>query len=175
MEQNPVLQFSDPSPYPPIRVWGPDSRYAKAMLSNIGSSNSETSAVSLYFYNSVIARGSFDHAAHCFQQIALVEIRHLDAFAQLAFQLGADPRLWSYSRKNMSYWSPGCIQYPGQIIRLLDYAIRGENEAIAKYRQQAAWIKDPNVVDVINRIVLDEEHHLRILHQLYQDITSDEE
>ncbi|WP_130862757.1 ferritin-like domain-containing protein [Bacilliculturomica massiliensis] len=171
MEQSPILQFSDPAPYPPVQVWGPDARYAKAMLSNIGSCNSEMSAVSLYFYNSIITRKTFKEAADCFQKIGMVEMYHLDLFGQLAWLLGADPRLWSYGRKTMSYWSPGCNKYPGQIVRLLDNAIRGENEAIEKYRQQAAWIKDPNIVDILNRVILDEECHIRIFHQLYQDLS----
>lgn len=172
MDQSPMLHFADSAPYPPVQVWGPDVRYAKAMLSNIGSCNSEMSAVCLYFYNSIITRKAFSNVAECFYKISMVEMHHLDMFGELAFLLGADPRLWSYSKKNMSYWSPGCSQYPGQIVRLLDNAIRGENEAIAKYRQQAAWIKDPNIVDVLNRVILDEEHHIQIFHQLYQDITN---
>lgn len=170
MDQNPILQYADSTPYPPVQVWGPDARYAKAMLSNIGSCNSEMSAVSLYLYNSVITKGSFDEVANCFRQIGMVEMHHLDIFSQLAFLLGADPRLWSSNGKNMIYWSPGCNQYPGHIIRLLENAIRAENAAIEKYRQQAAWIKDPNIVDILNRIILDEEHHIQIFHQLYQDI-----
>lgn len=170
MDHNPILLFADPAPYPPIQVWGPDARYAKAMLSNIGSCNSEMSAVSLYFYNSIITRSSFEEVADCFHRISMVEMKHLDIFGRLAFLLGADPRLWSSNGKNPSYWSPGCNQYPGQIIRLLDNAIRGEHAMISKYRQQAAWIKDPNIVDILNRIILDEEHHIQIFHQLYQDI-----
>lgn len=172
MEQGPILQFADSAPYPAVQVWGPDARYARAMLSNIGSCNSEMSAVCLYFYNSIITRNTFSQVAECFQQISVVEMRHMDMFGQLAWLLGADPRPWSYGRKNMSYWSPGCNQYPGQIVRVLDNAIKGENAAIEKYRNQAAWIKDPNIVDILNRIILDEEHHIQIFYQLYQDITN---
>ena len=43
--------FSDPAPYPSIEVCEKNRMYAKAMLANVGSCNSEMSAVSLYFYN----------------------------------------------------------------------------------------------------------------------------
>lgn len=165
-----ILQFSDPAPYPPVQVWGPDYRYARAMLSNIGSCNSEMSAVSLYLYNSVITEGTLSEASECFRKISMVEMRHLRIFSRLSFLLGGDPRLWSHAKKNLSYWSPGCNRYCGQIVRIIDAAIRGENQAIEKYRQQASWIKDPNIVDLLNRIILDEEQHVRIFHQLYQNL-----
>ena len=43
------------------------------------------------------------------------------------------------------------------------YAIDEERAAIRKYRQQALWIKDKNVVENLNRIVEDEEVHAEIL------------
>ena len=52
--------FSDPSPYPCIQVECENPRYAAAMLSNLGSCCSEMSAVSLYFYNSLLTRECFE-------------------------------------------------------------------------------------------------------------------
>ena len=70
-----------------------DSAYA--MLSNVGSNNSEMTAVSLYFYNSVILNPVYADFAQCFHKISIVEMHHLHIFASLSFQMGLDPRLWS--------------------------------------------------------------------------------
>ena len=47
------IQVRDSAEYPPVKVCEKNPRYAMAMLSNIGACNSEMSAVSLYFYNSM--------------------------------------------------------------------------------------------------------------------------
>lgn len=89
MEQ--TFVFSDSAPYPPVQVCGANPMYARAMLANIGSCNSEMSAVSLYFYNSIITKPIQQDVAECFHKISIVEMHHLEIFGQLAKLLGADP------------------------------------------------------------------------------------
>ena len=158
--------FADAAPDPPVKVCGPNAGYAEQMLSNIRACNSEMSAVSLYFYNSVILKPYEREIAQVFHRISLVEMHHLDIFATLAHQLGANPRLWSYQGRNLSYWTPGCNQYPRQLLPLLQNALHGEEQAIAKYREQAEQIGDPYVVALLRRILLDEQHHVEIFREL---------
>ena len=99
-------------PYPPIQTECRCSDYAYAMLSNIGSDNSEMSAVCLYFYNSVILNPDYEELAECFHKISVVEMHHLHIFASLASQMGLDPRLWSMQNRRRSYWSPAYNSYP---------------------------------------------------------------
>lgn len=82
-------------PYPPVQPETHRKEYAYAMLSNVGSDNSEMSAVSLYFYNSILLSPQHAAFARCFHQISIVEMHHLDIFASFAHQMGLDPRLWS--------------------------------------------------------------------------------
>ena len=90
-----TFHYSDHTPYPPVKVDGKNPQYAAAILSNIGSCNSEMTAVSLYFYNSLVTREYYHDVAECFHRISIVEMRHLDIFGELALKLGTDPRLWS--------------------------------------------------------------------------------
>jgi len=71
------LQFADSSPYPAIEVEAENSRYAAAMLANIGSCCSEMSAVSLYVYNQLLTQDCYSDFAHCFQRMGMVEMKHL--------------------------------------------------------------------------------------------------
>ena len=98
-----TFHFSDHTPYPPVKVDGKNPQYAAAILSNIGSCNSEMTAVSLYFYNSLITREHYQEIAECFNRISVVEMHHLDIFGELALKLGTDPRLWSYNKGRMYY------------------------------------------------------------------------
>lgn len=162
--------FSDKAPYPPVEVCERNPQYAAAMLSNIGSCNSEMSAVSLYLYNSLITKELFQDIAHCFHKISIVEMHHLNLFGELALKLGADPRLWNQDKGTMRYWCPGCNRYPCQIGPLLTNSLAGELEAIRKYEEQAQWIKDCKIKAILNRIIADEQCHVRIFKQLIAEI-----
>lgn len=169
-----TLHFCDDTPYPPVAVDGKNPQYAAAILSNIGSCNSEMSAVSLYFYNSLVTREFFQEVAECFHRISLVEMHHLDIFGELAQKLGTDPRLWSYNKGRMYYWCPGCNQYPTNLAALLTNAITGEKEAIYKYHAQSEWIQDGHIRAILNRIIADEELHIRIFNTLLAEFASDQ-
>ncbi|MDO4333384.1 MAG: ferritin family protein [Eubacteriales bacterium] len=161
-----VSSFADSSPYPPLRVECPNPGYAAEMLSNIGACSSEMSTISLYIYNSTILTDRCQELSQIFHKIAMVEMRHLDIFSHLAHMLGADPRLWTCSGKRPCYWSPACNRYPTQTESLLKNALQGEQDAILNYRRQAEQICDAYVVDMLNRIILDEQIHVQIFREL---------
>lgn len=158
--------YQEKDPYPAIRIEAQNRCYARAMLSNIGSCNSEMSAVSLYFYNSVVLKNCFAEVSEIFHKISIVEMHHLDIFATLACDLGADPRLISCDRSRPAYWSPSCNRYPDPIMPLLTNALHGEQDAVRKYREQLTWINDPCICACLKRIIRDEELHIRIFEEL---------
>lgn len=163
--------FSDPAPYPPLKIERPNPCYASEILSNIGACNSEMSAISLYIYNNTILTESNPEFAKIFHKISVVEMRHLDIFSRLAYLLGADPRLWTCSGKRPCYWSPACNHYPRQTDALLKNALLGEQDAILKYRRQADQIHDAYVVDMLCRIILDEQIHVEIFREMIAEIS----
>lgn len=169
-----ALIFSDPSPWPTIEVIEQNPLYGAAMLSNIGSCNSEMSAISLYIYNSMITRNFFFDIAECFHRISISEMRHLNAFGELALQAGADPRLWSV-RKNgsLQYWSPACNRYPNRIGAIISNSLNAELEAIKKYQSQTQWIKDRRINAVLNRVIADEMCHVQIFRLILAELNEE--
>ena len=163
-------QAASDLPYPPVQAETHQRDYAYAMLSNIGSSNSEMSAVSRYFYNSVITNSDYGDFARCFHKIAIVEMHHLNIFATLALQSGADPRLWSLQGRRMAYWTPGFNNYPREIRAIIESSIRDEENAIRKYTRQSQTIRDVNIVENLNRIILDEQLHIETLQSMLEKI-----
>lgn len=155
-------------PYPPIQVAGRDAKYAQAMLSNMGGINSEMSAVSSYFYNSIVT-GWNERVAKIFRQISVVEMHHLEIFGKLALALGADPRLWECQGSNMVYWSPGYNSHPTELPAILKNALRAEQAAIRKYEYQARTIGDKNIVENLQRILIDEREHVEIFNMLIRE------
>ena len=167
----PITSFCAPEPWPPVKIERPNERYAEEILSNVGACCSEMSAVSLYLYNHTILTQSQPDFSRIFQKIAIVEMHHLGIFSQLAFLLGADPRLWTACGGRPCYWSPSCNKYPTDLRALLQNSLDGELDTIAKYRCQAGQICDAYVTDLLQRIILDEQVHVRIFRQMLMQIT----
>lgn len=165
-----VSSFADPSPYPPLCVERPNPDYAAEILSNIGACHSEMSTISLYIYNDTILAEQNPECAQIFHKISMVEMRHLQIFSRLSHMLGADPRLWTCSGKRPCYWSPACNRYPSKLPAIIKNACQGEQEAVLKYRCQAEHIQDAYVVDLLNRIILDEQLHVQIFQEMLRDI-----
>jgi bacterioferritin len=139
------------------------------MLSNMAEAVSEMTDVARYFYISVVTKERHSAIAACFHDISIVEMHHLDFFAEFAHLLGADPRLWS-GRAQKRWWSPSFISYPCELRALIAESIKAEEAAIAKYSRQANTICDQNIVAMLRRIVLDEEHHLQIFRELCRQL-----
>ena len=59
MNNSPSIRYAHPAPYPPVQVSAQNPAYARQMLSNIGSANSEMSAISLYLYNAQVTGCAF--------------------------------------------------------------------------------------------------------------------
>lgn len=163
--------FAHPTPYPPVRVQQENPRYAAAMLSNMAACSSEMSAVSLYVYNGLLTKDCFPEYSTCFEKISMVEMHHLHLFGELALLLGTDPRLWSMKNDKPVYWSPSCNRYPERIIPLVKNALAGEKETIKTYKEQCSWIKDCYISDILQRIILDEELHVRIFETMLEELT----
>ena len=176
------IRAADEAPYPPVQVERKNRRYAYAMLGNMSGRHSELSTITQYVYNGFVTKGFLEKedAALIFHEISIVEMHHLSIFGQLACLLGADPRFWSleqgqrgFSRRfsggsgRMRYWNAGYNFYSTDFLRLLKRAIEGEQQAIRNYQKQCQWIKDEHVRENLQRIIKDEELHVRILNEMY--------
>ena len=157
-------------PYPPVAVLGRNPVYAKAMLDNVGGVCSEMSEVSLYLYNHVVTHQE-QVVSQLFHDIRVTEMRHLEIFSQLAFGLGADPRLWIQAGSRKTYWSPRYNQYSVGPCSVLANSMAGEEAIIEKYRRQLDTIDDPLIQANLLRILADEEHHLELFAYLHGQYT----
>lgn len=171
MQNYTSLSFSAGQPYPEIAVQCKNPVYARWMLDNVGGSNSEMSAISLYIYNNMIT-GTYEDVSYIFHKISIVEMHHLNIFGKLALLLGENPRLWTKKGRRNVYWTPGYNHYPLQLAPLLLNAVNGEKAAIAKYQQQICQIDDTLIVENLKRIILDEQIHLQLYQQLYKEYCS---
>lgn len=155
--------YTADGPYPEVRASGRNRRYGAAMLSNAaGSRVSEIGAIANYIYGSFTTPG-WPEVADSLRHIAIVEMHHLEIFEELARQLGEDPRLWSWERGRLRWWSPALVGYPRRLDALFQYAIGEERATVRKYEAQTHWIQDENVLANLRRVIEDERVHIEIL------------
>lgn len=163
------MKYIIDKPYPKIENIVENPKYAAMMLSNIGGLYSEMNAVSLYFYNHIILKIAWPELSHAMNQISMVEMHHLEIFAQLAYDLGADPRLWDCQQGYLEYWSPGYNVYPCQIQSLLENVLIQEEKAIDIYQHQIYCINNKTIKDILARIIEDEQLHIQIFESFLEE------
>lgn len=163
------MKYTLDIPYPSIQDLDTNIEYSQIILSNLGGLHSEMNAVSLYFYNHIILENQWPKLSRAMNQIAIVEMKHLDIFARMCYKLGADPRLWDCHQDLLEYWSPGFNVYPRQIHTLLENAIIQEQNTITNYQYQMSCIDEKIIQDMLKRIIMDEQLHIEIFESFLQD------
>ena len=150
--------------YPPIKVLECNPRYAQILLESYAGETSELTAITLYLYQHHDIERRFPEFSSEIEDIAIVEMHHLDILAQLIKLLGGDPR---YHSSNGTLWSPKNVSYhTGDPHRQLITNIEAEKAAIRQYRQQIIEICDPHVQRILERIIQDEASHLKTFEKL---------
>lgn len=154
-------------PYPPTKISYECREYGLMLLDNIGSCISEVGAINLYTYNSIITDANLKEVADTFHEVSIVEMHHLDMLSELCLLEGVEPRWWSCHQGQFQYWSPDFLHYSRDLRVLLQNAIQDEQSAIKQYQHQASIIQDPCIVRILERIILDEQYHIQLFHELF--------
>ncbi|MCI8337028.1 MAG: rubrerythrin family protein [Peptococcaceae bacterium] len=158
---SPYEEFAVKTPYPEVKITQPNPVYGQMMLDNMGGSVSEMSAVALYFYSQLMTEKE-PVVAQTFHQISITEMRHLAIFGEYAKLQGESPRLWTQTNNGRYYWTPGYLNYFYDLKDILRNALTGEENAIRKYQSQLDMITDPYMIDSLQRIIADEESHVKM-------------
>ncbi len=158
-----------PAPYPEIRVVKPNPSYARLLLEDYAGAVSETSAIMQYNYHHFVLKNQYKDAADLLMCISLVEMHHQEMLASAIIMLGADPRYRVFTVTNEeNFWDASYVFYGIDLCDRISADIAGEWAAIAKYREHQRIINDPYIKELLERIILDELHHITLFNQLMQ-------
>lgn len=154
-----------PIPYPEIRVIAPNLTYAKLLSGAYAGDSGELSAVLQYTYGHIVTEGDRpERLSSTLECVSVTEMRHLEMLGELICLLGGDPKFCdAYSR---GCFDAGRVNYQNTPDRIIRAAISGERNAVAHYRELLRKIDDECIRAVIKRIILDEEHHVKIFSEL---------
>lgn len=162
------VQFNADLPYPKIEVDTENLQYANLIQINYAGMVSEFSAITQYTYHEIKLFEDYADVTPTLMGIAEVEMHHMQILGELIVVLGGDPGYWINKKNKKLNWSPNFVQYGTTLKEMLTYDIESEKAAIAQYRKTANQIQDENIIAIINRLILDEEHHLKLLNGLYE-------
>ena len=163
--KNGKIEVSAPIPYPPLEVDGPNPQYARMLGVDMASSKSEMTSICQYLYHSWTLPKDFDHAHDLMRRIAEVEMHHLDMLGELIVKLGGNPRYMAVMNRPVP-WEGRMVTYNHTPAMAVKDDMLLEQAAIDTYRRQAAAIRDPHIVAVLRRIIMDEEMHITIFKAL---------
>lgn len=162
-----IYKCAYPGPYPPVRVSRPNEFYAKLLLEDYAGQTSELSAINQYSYHHFVLEDEAPEVAETLGCIALVEMHHLEILAETIELLGVDPRYRTIGPQGVEeYWDARNIYYGSSLCDRLAADIAGEWAAIANYRRHQQMIDDPYIKAILERIILDELHHITLFHKL---------
>ncbi|CDM68280.1 putative Mn-containing catalase [Clostridium bornimense] len=159
--------YSSPLPYPKIRVHCKNHQYAKLILKDYAGIISELSAVTQYVYHSIYLSKEYPYISKVINKISIVEMHHLDILGKLLIELGVSPKYGSIKKNKFTYWSSKNIYYENSLKSMICADIKSEKDAIAIYNRNLSQIDDTYIKEIIERIIIDEEHHLRIFEDIY--------
>ncbi|MCR3761323.1 ferritin-like domain-containing protein [Clostridium felsineum] len=159
-------------PFPPIEVTKCNTSYANLIYDSYASSGgSELQAITQYIYHHETIFNK--EVSDTLLNIAIVEMKHLDALASLIFKLGGKP---AFFNSNRDWFSTGQLAYLDNIYKMecppcskdylcskLNADLAGEKAAIRGYKDLIEQIRDPKVDAVIEKIISDEKVHVKIL------------
>ena len=153
-------KYSDPSPYPEIKVVKPNLQYAEILMDDYAGVVSEFSAISQYLYHHYFFNEIDKELGETLQGIAIIEMMHMNMLAETIRKLGGSPVIRGSNSTYGNYWNGSYVRYGTLLCEQLKSDIDIEYEAIKAYRNHISIICDGHVQAILQRIILDEKAHI---------------
>lgn len=165
------LQIVLDEPYPSIKNLQENKKLAYKIKKVYAGNYSELSCTMKYIYQSLILNDELKEIKEALKKIAIVEMHHLDILGKMLIKLGLNPA-YTYINKsdNETYWQSDLIDYSTDIIEFLHTNIKIEEKAIKEYQKLIKYADDEIITDIFQRIILDEENHVRIFKSILNNL-----
>jgi bacterioferritin len=159
-----------PDPYPvPVNL-APNAEEAALLSLAYAGVNSEMTALSQYVTHHIFSSGSNPDISHDILQIGIIEMFHLDMLGSCIKQLGGTVDLISRYGKP-AYWTTKNIKYSTDLVSKLRTDIQSENDCIEGYRRIIGKLKNQALIDLLARIIGDEELHITLFNKMIDKLS----
>lgn len=159
-------QTRAPQPYPEIKIEIESMPEVRLLMPAYAGKESETTAIMGYIYQHYVLAPEFEEISNVLEKIAITEMTHHDMLGTMIVQLGGTPIIGG----NYNYWNGSYVNYTKNPLTIINNDILDEKKAIADYQNIIRKSKYENVKQVIARIILDEEVHIKTLEKLRETL-----
>jgi bacterioferritin len=157
--------YSDPSPYPEIRVQCPNLQYAELLQDDYAGVVSEFTAISQYLYHHFFFQSFNPKLGELLENVSISEMLHMEILAELIIKLGGNPLIRGSYSTSGNFWTGRYIYYGTNLCEQLTADIEAEYKAIEEYQKHIRSIADPYIQAILHRIILDEKVHIRLFQE----------
>lgn len=167
-EFNPILDI----PYPKIIVNKKDPNLAYKIMNTYAGIISELSQISQYTFQSFYLN-SYKDLSKILESIAMVEMKHLKILGILINKLGLVPYYVKYNNNKAIPWNSDYVNFTTDYRTMLINNIESEENTIRDYNKLISDTDDANIIQIFNRIIMDEERHIKIFKELLRQYDED--
>ncbi len=165
---NPIVNVA----YPKIEVSRKDPLFAYKLLHTYAGNISELTAITQYSFQSFYLN-EYKDLSNILEQISETEMRHLKILAKLILALGLTPYYVTYGCGNTPIpWNADNVDYTTDYRDMLLSNVNSEVSAIRDYNRLINETNDPNIRNILKRIIMDEERHVEIFSELLRQYDS---
>lgn len=159
-------------PYPEPEAERQNIEYANILLKDYAGPVSEFTAVSLYSYQHFVSEGDFYDYAELIGGVSMAEMKHLELLGETIKLLGIKPAFIDSVYPNGRLWSARYVNFISSIREMLLEDIKAETQAIENYKRHIFMISDKHIRKLLERIILDEQYHLKLFKEMYEKYSS---
>ena len=157
-----LSKYASELPYPEIEV-EQNVAESKLLMPVYSGSSGELTAVLTYCFQLYITPKCPD-IQEALEGIAVTEMRHHELLGKTIYKLGGYPIMGA-----RTYWNGSFANYTLDPKRYLRENILAEQNAIMNYERTILNLSTDSVKMLLERIILDEEIHIKIFKQLLKD------
>lgn len=158
-------KYAYDAPYPEVKVASRNIEYAMLLQDDYAGVVSETTAIMQYLYHHYFYEEKSRKLSRIVEGISINEMHHLEILAETILLLGGDPKYRGSYSTQCNFWNGSFVNYGTNICQQLQMDLQAELEAIETYRKHIQLISDPYVDAILERIILDEQVHMRIFRE----------
>lgn len=154
-----LTKYASDLPYPKIEV-EQNVAESKLLMPVYAGSASELTAVLTYSFQKYVSP-KYPEIATALEGVAITEMRHHQLLGETIYALGGYPVMGA-----RTYWNGSFVNYALDPRKYLRQNVVAEETAILNYERTILNLTTDSVKMLLERIILDEEVHIKIFKEL---------
>lgn len=161
------INFRSTISYPAIRTEKRDLNAVQILMPLYTGAYGELTSLSNYTYQSLITQRRNKRLSDILDCISMTEMKHFRILGSVIKMLGGDPvfRL-ELPKRRYQWWNSEFCDFEKNPEVFIQSNIISETEGLRAYRRALSSINDKYIKLIIERIIIDEELHIKIFEEL---------